>query len=260
MSDENLIKSTPQFKTAEYADKPGIDRCQSCGQLLPGDYFRVNGALACSACAEKAKLQVPQDSRQNFMRGLMFGAGGALLGLILYSTFAIVTGWVIGYVSLAVGYIVGKAMLKGSRGIGGRRYQIAAAALTYAAVSVSAIPIGIAQYIKASKTAEAVTQSANSTNNAAPSGQAAQPAADRDSDSEDAGKAATGLVGALGMLLLTGLASPFLELENPTSGLIGLVILFVGINIAWKLTGTTPVDILGPFSNSGAQSEPSITG
>ena len=36
-----------------------------------------------------------------------------------------------------------KAIMKGTNGIGGRRYQIAAVALTYAAVSLSAIPIGI---------------------------------------------------------------------------------------------------------------------
>jgi hypothetical protein len=40
----------------------------------------------------------------------------------------------LGYISLAVGYIVGKAIMKGTRGIGSRRYQIAAVALTHAAV------------------------------------------------------------------------------------------------------------------------------
>jgi hypothetical protein len=65
--------------------------------------------------------------------------------MILYAAFGIITGLVIGYLSLAVGYIVGKAILFGSGGIGGRRYQIAAALLTYVAVSIAAIPMGIAQ-------------------------------------------------------------------------------------------------------------------
>jgi O-antigen/teichoic acid export membrane protein len=74
--------------------------------------------------------------------------------LILYSTFSILTG--IGLVtSLAVGWLVGTAIKKGSNGVGGRRYQIAAVALTYAAVSLSAIPIGISYIMKDKKPASA---------------------------------------------------------------------------------------------------------
>src|ERR1041384_1589419 len=78
-----------------------------------------------------------------FVRGLLFGTGGALAGLILYSLVGIVTGLAIGYVSLAVGWLVAKTMMMGSRGRGGRRYQITAVALTYASVSMAAVPIAI---------------------------------------------------------------------------------------------------------------------
>ena len=47
----------------------------------------------------------PPDSHALFVRGLLFGVGGALLGLILYATVIISTHLEIGYVSLAVGYI-----------------------------------------------------------------------------------------------------------------------------------------------------------
>jgi hypothetical protein len=49
------------------------------------------------------------------------------------------------------------------------------------------------------------------------------------------------------VLLFAGLASPFLEITEGVSGLIGLVIIFVGIRIAWKMTGAPPLEILGPF-------------
>ena len=39
----------------------------------------------------------------------------------------------------------GKAMHLGSRGVGGRRYQLVAVLLTYLAVSLSAVPIAIHQ-------------------------------------------------------------------------------------------------------------------
>jgi hypothetical protein len=89
------------------------------------------------------------------VRALLFGAGAAVAGLILYSIFGIVTGLVIGYLSLGVGYLVGKAMMMGSRGVGGRRYQIAAVLYTYMAVSMSAIPIGAAYGIKYRRAYEA---------------------------------------------------------------------------------------------------------
>ncbi|HKR95402.1 MAG TPA: hypothetical protein VJW55_08580, partial [Candidatus Angelobacter sp.] len=53
---------------------------------------------------------------------------------------------------------------------------------------------------------------------------------------------------------LAGLASPFLELQNPVYGLIGLVILFVGIRIAWRLTQGRSAAIDGPFDNAAAAS------
>jgi hypothetical protein len=55
----------------------------------------------------------------------------------------IVTGISLGYATLAVGWMVGKAMVKGSNGITGRRYQISAAILTYLASTLARIPVWI---------------------------------------------------------------------------------------------------------------------
>ena len=130
-----------------------------------------------------------------FPRALLFGIVGAAIGMALYAGFVIITNVVIGYVSLAVGFIVAKAMLIGSKGVGGRQYQIAAAILTYCAVSLSIIPIVLyARHIPLSAI-------------------------------------------RLARLIRIGLTSPFLALQTDTfRGLIGLVILFVGISIAWRMT------------------------
>src|SRR6266446_7126240 len=164
MSDTNLSTATPQFDTAEYAGMPGTDRCKLCNQLVADRHYRVNSAMACSSCAERAQREVPVDTHAAFMRGLLYGGGAAILGLILYSAVGIITGLEIGYVSLAVGYLVGKAMKKGSQGIGGRRYQIAAALLTYAAVSMAAIPIALWPHNHETKQpAQAQTQAGSQT-------------------------------------------------------------------------------------------------
>jgi hypothetical protein len=252
-----LTNSTPQFGTAEYATESGSERCKTCNQPLGARYYRVNGVLACENCVERIKAQSPKDTHATLVRGLLFGVGGAILGLVLYSAFGIITGLMIGYVSLAVGYIVGKAILKGSGGIGGRRYQIAAAVLTYAAVSMSAIPIGISQIVK-NKSAQKQTQVKHVPSSEAAVSSAASPDSDTDdpAESSQSGRPKMGVGAALGMLALTGLASPFLELQDPIHGGIGLIILLVGIRIAWQLTAQKPIDIVGPFNNTAPPVKP----
>ena len=93
MSNPTIPNTPPQFKTAEYPGQPGSDRCKFCNQTIAGSYYRVNSAMACAACAEQARLKIPKDNHAAFMRGLLFGVGGAILGLILYALLGIVTGW-----------------------------------------------------------------------------------------------------------------------------------------------------------------------
>ncbi len=96
-----------QFETAEYADKPEIERCSACNQQIVDSYYRLNGRKACPCCVELGRAYSLK-SDGHFFLALVFGIGAAILGLIAYSAFAIATGWVIGCPSLAVGYIAGK--------------------------------------------------------------------------------------------------------------------------------------------------------
>jgi uncharacterized protein (DUF983 family) len=234
----------PQFSTAEYAHIPGTERCSFCGNAISGEYYRVNTKMACSKCGADANDGQPKDSHVAFVRGILWGIGGAALGLILYSTVGIVTGFTIGYLALAVGFLVAKAMMKGSNGTGGLRYQIVAVGLTYAAISISAVPIGIAYDLK--HRPPSPTRQTNST----------QLDSDASGSSGDAQptfrpKARPNLGVALVGLLLLGIASPFLELQNPAHGIIGLVILFVGLSIAFRMTAAKPLAVDGPFPVTG---------
>jgi peptidoglycan biosynthesis protein MviN/MurJ (putative lipid II flippase) len=215
---------TPQFGTAEYVGSPGADHCQFCHQPIAGNYYRANGAMACSGCAEKMRGELAKDTHAAYVRAIVFGIGAAILGMVLYATFEIQTGIVIGYAALAVGWLVGKAMITGSNGVGGRRYQIAAVLLTYAAVSTAAIPVWI-HY-------------------------ASEHPHSQRHDLDGPPRPRPSRLAALGTLALLGLASPFLEFSgNPLGALIGLVILFVGMQFAWKMTGAKPLQIFGPFEN-----------
>jgi hypothetical protein len=253
------MDTTPQFSTAEYVGVPSSDRCKFCGQSVATSYYRVDNALSCFACAQQKKNEIPKDSHAAFMRAVLFGVGGALVGLILYAAVGIITGLMIGYVSLAVGYIVGKAMIKGSNGIGGRRYQITAALLTYSAVSLAAVPIAITQFAKQKKIHEQQVQTQNQKLQEEQRqfekefSQAQQPTTIPAPVTEPISNNKKISFGkAVGALVLLGLASPFISLfENlPLQSLIGLIILSVGIRIAWRTTAGKTVEIHGPYSNS----------
>jgi hypothetical protein len=212
------ISPTPQFGTAEYASSDGS--CKSCKRAIGENYYRINGMLACQSCAEQVREQVPKDSHAAFVRSIIFGFGAAIAGFVLFAGFVIVTRISLGYIALAVGWLIAKAMKKGSGGVGGQRYQIVAAALTYAAVAIARIPIDLYFHHL---------------------------------DAAIAGPA------DVAQLVVRGLASPFLRVEDNPMAVIGLLILFVGIRIAWQMTAEATPSVIGPFENRAGSALPSAT-
>jgi hypothetical protein len=250
MSGTNFSNPTPQFATAEYVGAPGNDHCQFCHQPIAGTYYRANDAMACPGCAEKMRGELARDTHGAYMHGLAYGIGAAIVGLILYATFEIMTGIIIGYASLAVGWMVGKAMMKGSGGVGGRRYQITAALLTYAAVSMAAVPVLI--HYAGQQRQQRAQQSQQTQQRPLDAGQQpSEPGQQSQSHQPTPPRMSRGE--AIARLALFGIASPIIEVWQ--GGLsfgwaIGLLILFFGINIAWKITAGRPLEIYGPFENS----------
>jgi hypothetical protein len=225
---DETTTQAPQFTTAEFAPANPAMTCAVCKRPIDGPYFQVNAAHACPECAHKAEDQIPKDSHAAFVRALVFGIAGAFVGFALYVIFALATGLMIGWVSLAVGFIVGKAMNLGSRGVGGRRYQLAAVLLTYLAVSMAAVPIGIHQMRQHH---QAQTQSNDL---AAPTSKPMS------------------LPKAIAVLAFLGVASPLLELQDPVHGIIGLIILFVGLRFAWRFTAGNAISVSGPYAPPAA--------
>jgi len=191
-----------KFITAEYRKAEPAQLCGQCGRRIDVRSYVVNSKLVCARCNDAAHPE--EHSQAVFLRSLLCGIGAAILGLAFYATFTIVTHFYLGYVALAVGWLVAKAMMAGSKGVGGTRYQIAAIVLTYAAISLASVPILIAA--------------------------ALQDAADRGIQTNvDWGSIA-------GKLIAFGLASPFLELRSNLWAIVGLVILVAGLRIAWRMT------------------------
>jgi len=233
-----LPADVPQFATAEYAHIPGTERCRICGNLIPGEYYRVNNQMACSTCASQARDGQPADSHAAFVRATLFGLGAAIGGMILYALITMTLNFTIGYFALGVGWMVGTAMKKGSHGIGGRRYQVVAVLLTYLAISSAAVPQIIFAINKdvAKRNAQFDSDASRTKSN----GGADVPV---NHVQMNWGKV-TGILGEYAV------ASPFLELREGMGGVIGLVILFVGLSIGFRMTAPKPLAVDGPYSTT----------
>jgi len=208
----------PQFSTVQYTQPATMESCANCSTLLSSQYYVASGKKLCPECARLAASSSGQTASDHaaFVRAIVFGIGGATVGLALYAAVTIATGWTIGYVALAVGWLVGTALTKSSGGRGGRHYQIAAVLLTYAAISLAAVP-EILYYVY--------------------NHQVAVP----------------DIAVLVQRLLVYGLLSPFLHFgRNPISGLIGLFILFIGLRIAWRMTRARQLPISGPHKVGAA--------
>jgi hypothetical protein len=176
----------PDFEKAEYPGQPAAP---------------VSEAQSYNAEMASRAWDAQSADRDRFVHALLYGAVAAVAGSIAYAAFTIVTHIQIGYLAVGVGYIVGKAMLHATHGLGGRKYQITAAVLTYLAVSMAAVP-EILWTMHA-----------------------------RGMDISH--------ISSRGVVFLAqyGIASPFLELRQSLGGgLIGLFILFIGIRAAWNFT------------------------
>lgn len=130
------------FERAQYGGElVSLDHCKWCGRGIAGEYFRVDGEILCGVCIERLRNVLPKDTRAVFWRatGAGFvtavGASLAYVALIrLMRTFG--SGYGLAFGAIGVGFAVGRAMHVAAKGAGGRRYQVVASLLTYAAISV----------------------------------------------------------------------------------------------------------------------------
>ena len=256
---------------------PGASRkdlCEKCGQAVEHWYFRVNGAMHCLPCAKSERNMAPRDSESAYTRALLFGGGVAVAVFFLYVVVGITTGLIFEYSAFVLGWAIAKMMMVGSKGIGGRRYQWTAVILTYATVSIAAVPIAIDYQSRRDAAIRAQAKSVDlaeeqqkleeefgsgasrPSQDAGRAGTASNNVGQPGNGSGSAAKARSSGVGArsvvspaaaFGSLIILGLFSPVLQLALPIQGGISLILLILGIAIAWRATAAKRMEITGPF-------------
>jgi hypothetical protein len=129
-----------QFDTAEPSAATTSRSCTACRRPIEGEYHMANMHVVCTPCRGALEAE-PQGSRTGRVgRALLFGAGAAVAGSLLYFVVFAVTKWEFGLIAVLVGWMVGRAVSKGSERRGGWVYQTMAMGLTYVAISTSYIP------------------------------------------------------------------------------------------------------------------------
>jgi hypothetical protein len=235
-----------QFQHAEpiRPEDPNAQRCVVCKTPIGATYFHAQGQVICPMCAERIQSGQQKPPAIALGRAVLYGAGAALAGCILYAAVAILLHLEIGIIAIAVGIMVGKAVRAGANGLGGRPLQILAVLLTYFAITTSYIPVFFYQIAKDPQKIEQAKQRAE-----------ARKAARGGTAAPDAGtqKPPVGLLGAILVLLLLFAFAPFFGLTTGISGLISLFIIFIGLKQAWALTGRTELLVMGPYETAPAQ-------
>src|SRR4029078_3001781 len=74
-------------------------------------------------------------------RALALGGAAALLGTIVWFAIIKLTNREFGLLAIGIGLLVGFAVRKGSRALGGWKYQVLAMVLTYASITASYVPL-----------------------------------------------------------------------------------------------------------------------
>jgi len=268
-SSHNPGRTDPlQFDVAEGSESASAAgaalTCRGCSAPIVSSYYHVNGEVVCARCRGTLDSD-PTGSRG----GRVLKAGGlgllaAIGGSVLYYAVAAITGYELAIVAIAVGFMVGKAVRRGSGNRGGRAYQVLAIVLTYFAIVSTYIPLAVKEFGSkgiAADSARVATHSVatpRDTTTLADSGVAVQSgtatASPRTTSPASRVKVEHVGVGVfiLGFFALL-LFAAIIPILAGFSNIIGLIIIAVALFEAWKLNKRIALEISGPYRVGGAE-------
>jgi hypothetical protein len=237
-----------QFDQVDLPAAADIKSCALCQTQITDTYYEAGGAVVCPACSEK--LTGRNVGAKAFPRALLYGAGAALLGTIVWFLIMKLADLELGIIAIAVGFFVGRAVRVGSGGRGGWRYQALAMFLTYASICSSYVPFIIKGFsqISAEKQEEVRKKAVEKAKVAGADEAKAQQAGEAAvaekiaADKGDFKPSAGGLVLAILAIFALAFASPFMA---GVSNFMGLIIIAIALYEAWKLNKRIVVS--GPF-------------
>lgn len=250
------------FDRAEF-DKPAGDQvaCDFCHREITTEYWQYLGKVLCDGCRGGVHSSVADAGRGvTFGKALLVGGGTALACGVGYAIFVRLSNIHFALVTIGIGWAVGRAIQRVTRGFGSTRHQVLAVALTYFASTMGYLPAVIDALRKGAQT----DQTASDGKGTPSAGQARpdlpppvagapdvpQPPTASSPSSPPEGGARPSL--ALALIVVAGistafmLAAPFLEISSGFSGLLGALIIFFGLRTAWRVAKGVNEPMTGP--------------
>jgi hypothetical protein len=260
-----------RFDRAEYSGR-GVGTsaapCGICKRPIEGQYWKCQGHLVCGSCRPVLATKLAtMASGGSLGKALVQGGGMAVLCGIGYAIFSAVTKMELALITIGIGFLVAKAVRKASGGIGGRRFQVLAVALTYLGSTMGYMPAvfnGLMKHADHASPANHANHAQEAPSASPPAAPGSEPVAGDGAGGPSATPAppaaATPKMNpfiallALGALIVAiSLAGPFLEF---TQAPLGLLIVGFGLWEAWRLTRAIPVVIEGPYQLAPATAAP----
>ncbi|MDB4892897.1 MAG: hypothetical protein JWL61_4752, partial [Gemmatimonadetes bacterium] len=125
---------------------PAILPCAECKTLMRTAYFNLDGRPLCPRCSQSYREKIERGTGSAAMgRAMLYGSGAAVVGTIGVALLLMVVNGFRIIASLGVAYLVATAIGKATANYGGRRYQVLAVSLTYAALGLAMLmPVVVA--------------------------------------------------------------------------------------------------------------------
>lgn len=244
-------KEPLQFDVAEpvTATASAQGACANCKLPLTSEYYETSGQMVCAACRNTITTGLNSAAgKEPFILAMVYGLGAALVGALVWWGVRAATGYEIGLVAIAVGFMVGYAVRAGSRGRGGRRYQILAVVLTYLGVTLNYVP-DVVKGIIERPASEAAKDPA-----VASGGDPAAPTTEDPARGKSGAPKSTSYI-LLNLILFGALvigvsaAAPVLA---GVDNIMGILIIGFALWEAWKLNRGLKVEFNGPFAMTPA--------
>jgi hypothetical protein len=242
---------------SEAADTAPEVACDLCKRPVGAEYWQCLGKVLCASCRE-VFARTAADSK----RAATFGRAALLAGVVAlgcgigYAVFVGVGERHFALVTIGIGWAIGRSIQRITRGFGSRKHQVLAVILTYFASSMGYLPAVF-------KGIQSMAHHAQDTSGVgAPVGHddpshdgsldtPTQPPAPAAPGNDAPPKRGAGASVAIVSVFVVGLmlAAPFLEISGGSgfSGVLGLLILFFGMQTAWRVSKGVDAVITGPY-------------
>ncbi len=217
--------------------------CAQCATPITDRYYTIGSHVLCEPCHfafQNAKA--PGNVATRFFGAAGLGALAAAMGCALWMAVTELTGYTIGLIAVAVGYLVGIAVHFGSRRVGGLVYQLLAVFLAYSAIVMTYVPM-IANQMIASEEFQSGMEAGESESWAEGADPAADPVEGEEPNAPALNPEDAAVLAWISAIPLAYMLPFLMGFENA----IGILIIGFALWQAYRMNARAKIDLQGPF-------------